>query len=102
MQWRCGLWDKQIPFIARVTIDWLVDAAKTRTLYLIIRKRWTLPFDHIMRKDALESIVVTGKISGKRDTGRPKEIMLGSLRQSHGKISPELVENTTDWEIPSI
>lgn len=36
-------------------------------------------FDHVMRKEVLESIVTTGKTSGRKGKDRPGEIMLDGL-----------------------
>ena len=91
----------RIPWIARVTNnDCLKEANETRTLYTTIRRRQTAFFGHVMRREALENIVTTGKTKGKRDRGRPREIMLDGLRQWHGGISSaELIPNTKDRDL---
>ena len=91
----------RIPWIARVTnIDCLKEANETRQLYTTIRKRQTAFFGHVMRRGALENIVTTGKIEGKRGRGRPREMMLDGLRRWHGGISSaELIQNTKDRDL---
>jgi hypothetical protein len=42
-------------------------ANETRTLIKDIRKRQLNFFGHILRKEQIEHIVITGKISGRRD-----------------------------------
>lgn len=54
----CDFWDKRC--------DCLVKANESRTLYSTIRKRPALLFGHIMCRVALENIVTTGTISGRR------------------------------------
>ena len=91
----------RIPWTARVTnIDCLKEANETKTLYTTIRKRQTAFFGHVMRRDALENFVTTGKFEGKRSRGRPREMMLDGLRQWHGVISSaELIKNTKDRDL---
>jgi hypothetical protein len=45
-------------------------ANETRTLIKDIRKRQSDFFGHIIRKEQIEHIVITGKISGRGDNGR--------------------------------
>jgi ribosomal 50S subunit-associated protein YjgA (DUF615 family) len=54
-------------------------ANETRTLIKDIRKRQSDFFGHIIRKEKIEQIVITGKISGWRDRGRQREKILDGL-----------------------
>ena len=91
----------RIPWTARVTNDdCLKQANETRTLYTTIRQRQTAFLGHVMRREALENIVTTGKIEGKRGRGRPREVMLDGLRRWHGGISAaELIQKTKDRDL---
>jgi hypothetical protein len=91
----------RIPWTAKVTNnDCLEMANESRTLYANIRRRQTLFFGHIMRRDALENIVTTGKIDGRRGRGRPREMMIDGLRRWHGGIgTTELFQNTRDRDL---
>ena len=54
-------------------------AGEERKLIKMIRKRQAEFIGHIMRKEGLEEIIITGKIEGKRGRGRPRLIYLTSL-----------------------
>ena len=92
---------RMIPRTARVNNDDCLEMAnESRTLYTAIRRRQTKFFGHVMRRGALENIVTTGKINGRRGRGRPREMMLDGLRQWHGGISSvELIQNTSDRDL---
>ena len=47
---------------------------------------------HILRKEELENLVVTGFVGGKRDRGRQRETFLTYLSKIVGKSSLELGE----------
>ena len=50
-----------------------------RKLLCIIRQRQLEFFGHLMRKEEIENLVVTGKINGKRDRGRQRVTFVKSL-----------------------
>ena len=54
-------------------------AGEERKLNKMIRKRQAEFIGHIMRKEGLEEIIITGKIEGKRGRGRPRLNYLTSL-----------------------
>jgi hypothetical protein len=54
-------------------------ANETRILIKDIRKRQSDFFGHIIRKEQIEHLVITGKISGRRNRGRLREKILDGL-----------------------
>ena len=52
-----------------------------RTLIKTIRTRQLKFFGHVMRKQGLEHLVISGKIEGKRDRGRQRMTYTDSLRR---------------------
>ena len=56
-----------------------------RELLTVICKRQLSFLGHIYRKGHLESIVLTGKIGGKRARGRQRKTFLESLRERSGR-----------------
>ena len=64
----------RIPYTARVTNqEVLRRASETRTLANNIRKGQAEFFGHVMRREALEHVITTGKIEGRRSRGRQRE-----------------------------
>ena len=57
----------------------LEGVGKGRTLMKRIRKRQLEFLGHIMRKEKLENLTVTGKIEGKRSRGRQRSTFMESL-----------------------
>ena len=62
-------------------------AGTTRSLVNEIRKRQATFFGHVMRKQEMEHLVVTGKINGKRSRGRQSEKMLGNMTSWLHKVN---------------
>ncbi len=54
-------------------------AGTKRNLLRAIRKRQLEFLGHVMRKEELENLSVTGKISGKRSRGRQKLTYIASI-----------------------
>ena len=55
-------------------------AKAERSLIRTIRERQMKFMGHIMRKEMLENLTLTGRIEGKRSRGRPRLTYLGSLK----------------------
>ena len=65
-----------------------------------MRRRQTKFFGHVMKRGVSENIVTTGKITGRRGRGRPREMIPEGLRQWHGGISSvELIQNTREQDM---
>ena len=62
-----------------LTNEVLRKAKTERSLIKTIRKRQLQFLGHIMRKEGLENLMLTGYIDGKRDKGRQRQTYLGSL-----------------------
>ena len=72
-------------------------ANETRTLIKDIRKRQSDFFGHIIRKEQIEDIVITGKISERRDRGRQREKILDGLANWLGESSiTEMIDKARD------
>lgn len=53
-----------------------------------------LQISNFTSKEALDNIVVAGKINVKRGIGKPREMMLDGFRRWHGRTLPtELIHN---------
>ena len=64
----------------RVTNQEVLKRAGTgRRLLNIIRKRQSVFFGHVMRREGMELVVTAGKIQGKRSRGRQREKMIDGL-----------------------
>jgi hypothetical protein len=79
-------------------------AGVDRQLMRSIRRRQLEFFGHVMRKGALEQLVVTGKIEGRRSRGRPRTKFLDSIsRTLKSDFNPtEIIHLTTDrlrWRV---
>ena len=53
--------------------------------------RHMLFFGHVIRKEEMENLVVTGYVEGKRDKGRQRETFLTYLHKMKGKKPTELI-----------
>ena len=86
-------------------------AGKERSLMKFIRKRQLQFFQHIMKKEGLENLKITGKIEGKRRRGRQQLTYLESLskwmaaqlpKNERSKVSvQELLKTTRDRKLLS-
>ena len=73
-----------------------------RKLLCTIRKRQLEFFGHVMRKEEIENLVVTGKINGKRDRGRQRVTFVKSLSNWMNTPSTKIIQtskNRVDWKI---
>ena len=79
-------------------------AGRERSLVKSIRKRQLQFLEHIMRKERLENLTLTGRIEGKRSRGRQRLTYLGSLskwmaaqlpERERGKVSEQALLRTT-------
>ena len=78
----------------------LIEANAKRTLVNKIRKRQATFLGHFMRAEALENLVTTGKLNGKRNRGRQREKMLDGLVSWLGMSSSmEMLRMTCDREM---
>ena len=65
-----------------------------RSLIKNTRQRQLSFLGHIMRKEKIEHLVVTGKIEGKKSRGRPRLTYISSLGKCTGLSKVELLCNT--------
>jgi hypothetical protein len=73
----------KIPWTDKVSNEEVLIRTDTeRLLMRTIRKRQMEFFGHVIRKEALEQLVVGGKIEGKRSRGRPRVKYLESIRRN--------------------
>jgi len=68
-------------------------AGREKSLLKCIRKRQMQFLGHIMRKDGLENLTITGKIEGKRSRGRQRITYLESLSKWIASQIPESERN---------
>ena len=70
----------RIPYTVRVTNDKaLLDANTDRNILKKIRKKQAEFFGQYMRKEKLEHLIMTGKIEGRKSSGRQREKLLDSI-----------------------
>ena len=82
----------RISYKDRVTTEKVLRRAKVdRTLMKDIVKRHMEFFGHVIRKEELENLVVTGFIEGNRARGRQRETYLTYRQTMKGMMSIELI-----------
>ena len=82
----------RISYKDKVTNEEVLRRAKVdRTLMKDIVKRQMEFFGHVIRKEELENLVVTGFIEGKRARGRQRETYLTYLQKMKGMTPIELI-----------
>lgn len=63
----------KIPWTARITNDQVLERmGTTRELMPHIRRRQMKFLGHVMRREKIESVVMTGRVDGTRDRGRQR------------------------------
>ena len=71
----------RIPWTDKVRNEEVLKRAGTdRKLILEIRTKQMMFLGHLMRKDGLENLALTGKIEGKRSRGRKWSLWDGKLK----------------------
>lgn len=76
-----------IPWTARRTNEEVLQRMKTgRELLQVVRKQQMKFLGHVMRKEAVGNLSVTGKIGESRARGRPKEKFMNGLLKPNGRI----------------
>ncbi len=63
---------------------------------MTIRRRQLEFFGHVMRKEGLEELFITGKIEGRRDRGRQRLTYLDSMAKWTGGPKVELLRMSKD------
>jgi len=76
----------------------LKKANTEKRLQSIIRKRQLEFFGHIMRKEGLEELFLTGKIEGSRDRGRQRTTFLKNIAKWTGISEVDLIRIAKDRE----
>ena len=76
--------------------DVLRRAGCEKSLLVTIRKRQLEFFGHVMRKEGLEELFITGKIEGRRDRGRQRLTYLDSMAKWTGVPKEELLHTSKD------
>ena len=95
------LWRRilKIPWTARRTnAEVLRQMGTERELMMTIRKRQMRFLGHVMRRNEMESVVLTGMVEGRRARGRQREkFMDGMMRVTGGHLRPsQLLQLTRD------
>ncbi len=92
----------KIPWTARVTNAQVLNRMNTRReLICGLRRRQTEFLGHVMRREALENLSLTGKIERRRGRGRPRiKYMDGIVDDVGGGVSAvQLFQMTRDREL---
>ena len=88
------LWRRmmRVPWTSRLTNEAVLNmVGENRQLIRIARKRQLGFLGHIMRREGMENLALTGMIEGKRGRGRPREKYLdGLVRMTNGKVKTPL------------
>ncbi|GFO05088.1 endonuclease-reverse transcriptase [Plakobranchus ocellatus] len=70
----------RVPWTARKTNEEVLkETESTRSLMSRIRRRQAKFVGHIMRREGLENLVITGRMEGKKSRGRQREKMLDGM-----------------------
>ena len=96
------LWRRmmKIPWTARRTNEEVLEmVGEKRHLLLEVRKRQLNFFGHVMRREGLENIIITGMVEGKRGRGRPRTKYIDGLVQlTRGKTTAQFLRTTRNRE----
>ena len=82
----------------RTNVDILEAIESRRELLAVLRKRQMGFLGHVMRANGLESLAMTGRISGSRGRGRPRKKYLDRMRELVGMTTQQLLGMTRDRE----
>lgn len=99
------LWRRmmKIPWTARRTNEEVLEmVGERRQLIATVRGRQLKFFGHVMRKDGLENLMMTGMVEGSRGRGRPRvKYMDGLLKLVRGVMTRgqfiRATRNRSDW-----
>ena len=73
---------QRILWIAKISDECVLrESDTTRSLMSKIRNLQATFFGHVIRREKLEHLVITGMIEGKRYWGKQREKMLGGLKK---------------------
>ena len=87
----------RVSWTERMTNEEVLERAGTkRCLLRAIRKRQLKFLGHVIRKEELEHLCVTGKISGKRSRGRRRLAYIAGLSRWMNVAEQELLKTTKD------
>ena len=90
----------RISWTDRVTNEEVLRRAGVkRTLLKVIRKRQLEFLGHVMRKEQLENLSITGKFNGKRSIGRQRMTYMGNISDWTGKSTQEILTTTKDRKL---
>ena len=71
-------------------------AGVKRTVLKVIRKRQLAFLGHVMHKEQLENLSITGKFNGKRSIGRQRKTYMSKISDWTGKSTQEIIKTTKD------
>ena len=74
-------------------------AGTERKLIQAIRRRQLQFLGHILRKQELEDVALTGKIEGKRERGKQRLTYISRLSQWMGKSERDILRTAKDREL---
>ena len=90
----------RIPWTDHITNEEVLRRAKCqRKLILNIRRRQLLFLGHVIRKEELEELVLSGKIVGKRGKGRPRITYMSSIASGTRQSEVEILRIARDRDL---
>ena len=88
---------RNVSWIRHVSNEEILQIAKARrSLWTDIRERQRKFIGHVMRKEELEQILMTGKIQGKKARGRQKQMMLPSMAEDYAMKTNDMLHAAKD------
>ena len=87
----------RVSYVDRVTIQEVLEQAGIERQLLQIFDRWQL-LKHIIRKEVLEELSLSGKINGKRARGRQRKHFLKNFNLGSARNIWNLARNRLEWQ----
>ena len=89
----------RIPWTERKTNAWVLDKIGNRLMLRdMVRRQKVCFFGHVIRRKGLERTIITGKVNGKRNRGRPPTSWLKDINSSTGMTLQDDVRAAEDRE----
>ena len=90
----------RIPWTDHITNEEVLrKAGCQRKLMFNIRKRQLLFLGHVIRKEGLEELVLSGKVDGKKGRGRPRTTFMSSITSWTRKSGVEMLRKAKDRDL---
>ena len=91
----------KIPWTARITNETVLEmVGERRELIRTVRGRQLRFFGHVMRREGMENVIITGMVEGRRGRGRPREKYVDGLVKliGDGMTHLQFIRATSDRE----